>query len=201
MNEKENPPAWMVNLSHFAVPGIFGYLAYLELCASVTVRWETITIFCLVASPFLMLLASRYVKKVKWGDKELETHSTSSTKEYVESLEKKTDPSQAPVTGPTTLNLMTYNAVSKTGKKILRTLWHYQKQHFGADSDKRWGFTIQGQGVEAKDFEFGAFTLLQQNAIIQDQQGMVFLTDSGIEFCKKQTSFVESGDIYAKFDN
>jgi hypothetical protein len=201
MSEKENPQSWLVIISHFIVPGIFGYLAYLELCASITVRWETIAIFSLLVSPFLLLLASQYIKKVKWGDKEFETQSTSSTKEYVENLEMKTkDPAPQAAITPT-LSLMSYNAVSKTGKKILRTLWHYQKQHFGADNEKRWGFTTRGQGVEAKDFEFGAFTLLQQNAIIQDQQGMVFMTESGIEFCKKQTSFVESGDIFTKFDN
>ena len=194
-------PTWLAVTSHFAVPAIFAFLAYLELCESTKVHWETIAIFSLLASPFLLLLASQYIKKVKWGDKEFETQSTSSTKEYVENLEKKTKEPAVPVPLTPTLNLMSYNAVSKTGKKILRTLWHYQKQHFGADSEKRWGFTIRGQGAEAKDFEFGVFTLLQQNAVIQDEQGMVFLTESGIEFCKKQRSFVESGDIFTKFDN
>jgi len=148
-----------------------------------------------------MLLSSRYIKKVKWGDKELETQSTSSTKQYVDELEMKIETPAPAVIKPSTLNLLSYNAVSKTGKKILRTLWHYQKQHFGADSDKRWGFTIRGEGPEAKDFDFGVFTLLQQNAIIQDEQGMVFLTESGIEFCKQNPSFVEPGDIFVKFDN
>lgn len=201
MKEKEKPSDWLINLSHLIVPGIFGYLAYLELFSVVTVRWKTIVIFCLLSSPFLLLLASRYIKKVKWGDKELEIQSTSSTKHYVDELGMKINPPALAVTKPTTLNLLSYSAVSATGKKILRTLWHYQKQKFGADSDKRWGFTIRGQGPEAKDFEFGVFTLLQQNAIIQDQQGMVFLTESGIEFCKQNPSFVESGDIFTKVDN
>mgnify|MGYP006449647741 FL=1 len=199
MNEK--PRDWLISLSHFIVPGVFGYLAYLELFSVVTVRWETIVIFCLLSSPFLMLLASRYIKKVKWGDKELEIQSTSSTKQYVDELEMEIETPAPAVTKPSTLNLLSYNAVSKPGKKILRTLWHYQKQHFGADSDKRWGFTIRGEGPEAKDFDFGVFTLLQQDAIIQDEQGMVFLTESGIEFCKNNPSFVESGDIFVKFDD
>lgn len=193
-------PTWLAVTSHFAVPAIFAFLAYLEVYSSFEVRWETVAIFTLISSPFLLILLSLYVKKVKWGNKELETQSTSSTKDYVKEIEG------TPTTAPTNpqfrseLTLISYNAVSDSGKKILRTLWHFQKQHFGIDSDKRWGFTI-GSGSEYRDFEFGAFTLMQQNAVVKDQRGMVFLTDSGLEFCKKHRNLVEGGTIWSKFDN
>lgn len=193
-------PTWLAVTSHFAVPIIFIFLAYLEVCSSFIVSWETVAIFTLISSPFLLVLLALYVKKVKWGNKELETQSTSSTKQYVKEQEVKPQatPQELPIRREQ--NLISYNAVSDSGKKILRTLWHFQKQHFGIDSDKRWGFTI-GKGSESRDFEFGAFTLLQQGAIIKDQRGMVFLTDSGLEFCKQHKNLLEGGSIWSKFDN
>ena len=74
-------------------------------------------------------------------------------------------------------------------RKIMSTLWHYQKQHF-PDGAARWGFKVSDP-----DFSFQAATtfLAMRDLIGQDRAtGLIGLSDRGIDYCKAHET--ELGD-------
>jgi len=87
-------------------------------------------------------------------------------------------------------------------KKMLRTLWKYQVEHFGPDDIRRWGFTV---GTTARDytyFSLGTLVLLQKGWVSVDARGFVFLTNEGIAFCKQENGVVSAyPEYYSQFAN
>ncbi|MCH6259332.1 hypothetical protein MLD52_22450 [Puniceicoccaceae bacterium K14] len=196
MNQKpDTPPAWLTLVSHFVPPVTFGFLAYLELAPCHTVRWETILIFTLATSPFILILLSIYVKKLKIGNNEIETASKSeASKEYIKSKELKKE--DQPVDSNTL-----YDQFAWQTKKVFKTLWFQQKKLFGLDGDKRFGFTIGPYVPDHKEFRYGVFELLNHGLIIQDENGMIYLTSKGIDFSRSVESKLDNQGIWNDWDN
>lgn len=196
MSDNQNStPLWLVVLSFCAVPVLFGFLASLEICRGVELRWQTITTFCLLSTPFFLVLLSRYIKKIKWGDNELETSdSSTSPKEYVENLSKG-QKAPAPAAGAPS------PALTSPAMKVIRTLWNFQLKLFGNTMDKRWGFILGSGHKDYFEYISGAHELISKALAAKDHRGMLFLTDQGIAYCKDNSVDISSDDMWTNFDN
>ncbi len=71
-------------------------------------------------------------------------------------------------------------------RKILATLWHYQKKTFGDEPGaSRWEFLVTKDSPEAAEFERAANRLLFVGLVAFDPSSeMYFLTSVGIVFCR-----------------
>jgi hypothetical protein len=85
-------------------------------------------------------------------------------------------------------------------RAILATLWHYQKRTFGEDSLQRWGFGIGLGALDFRAFQNGLIPLITANYVHQDQRGISYLTNEGVQFCKEQTAILDAdGPHYTQF--
>jgi hypothetical protein len=116
---------------------------------------------------------SLFVKKVRFGDNEIEFPHSNTTADEILKEGLKIRPSHR--------------------EKILATLWIYQKEHFGDSQENRWTFTLQEQHPNYYEFIYGIGLLLSEKLIapvIVDFKGekmvQYALTDEGIRFMKKE---------------
>jgi len=73
-------------------------------------------------------------------------------------------------------------------KKILSTLWHYQKQHF-KDYSQRWTFTLSIHYPDYEKFVYSIKNLVRLGLVAQSKDTQqFFLTDYGIFYCKQNES-------------
>jgi hypothetical protein len=186
-------PAWLVWLSHIIVPIVFFFLAYLSIWTCFEISWQLIATLSIACLPFILILLARYIKKLKIGNHEYESPETENiSKEDVIKLEKKTPTPEVEVS--------TYGELSREAKKVLRTLWIYQRQHFGAEDTRRWGFCVRPPAPDYSQFRIGATQLLQMGLTVESDKGMVFLNDKGMEFCKNNKNGIDGGgDIWTQF--
>jgi len=87
--------------------------------------------------------------------------------------------------------------VSKDAKKILATLWKYQKQQFKEDYSKRWTFRLFPRAYQYSSYLAGVSELIKLGLIVvspEDEQCM--LTNEGINFIENNPDIQKIEDIY-----
>jgi len=87
--------------------------------------------------------------------------------------------------------------VSSDARKILATLWRYQKQHFKEDYSKRWTFAVFPSAPAYSSYLSGLAELLKRGMVVvspQNQQCM--LTNEGIAFIQRHPEIQNDEDIY-----
>lgn len=90
------------------------------------------------------------------------------------------------------------NKFSPQARKILATLWHYQKKHFGdTDSDRRWTFNVTPGTTFFLDYMTGLLELVKSGlvSVIPDKWQCV-LTNEGFSYCKNEKSLESETNIY-----
>lgn len=185
---------------HLIVPLVFLSVAFLHYRDRTFLRWELVAILVLACLPFILPLLRIYrVKSLGKdgigfdgdvgpqpagpGEQELFTSDLK--------LATKTDGG-----APEKKKLGDF---SRFGRKVLRTLWKYQRTQFGDDYSKRWGFGISPLADDFRIFEAGCEEL-RRDGLIQDRGNLVYLTDSGIVFCREFNLGLEGGgDTWDKF--
>jgi hypothetical protein len=182
------------------IPAVFGYLCY----ASVTKKFEiSVLQICLAAialSPWMLRLLARYLSEFNIGLKRV----SGKTKEAVKNKDE--------IDVKTPIHLANEKAAevakSEFGeflpqtKKVMRTLWKYQVEHFGPDDIRRWGFGVGQSAPDYQDFMLGITQPLMHQLIFLDGRGFVFLTDAGVEFCKQHNKEIASYPFfYSHFSN
>lgn len=87
-------------------------------------------------------------------------------------------------------------------RKILATLWHYQKKTFGVEPGaSRWEFLVSKDSPEAAEFQRAANRLLFIGLIAFDASSeMYFLTSVGIEYCRTHDAELAQVDRF-RFPN
>lgn len=113
--------------------------------------------------------------------------------------ESATAPAARKPTGP----LMVFpdpNALTKEERKMLKTLWLYQRTYLLNKENKLWGFTISEAAPDYPEFMLGYSNLSQRGFVSQGDKGLVFLTDVGINYCRLYENRIsEAGDAWTKF--
>ncbi|MBI2518586.1 MAG: hypothetical protein HYV95_17055 [Opitutae bacterium] len=87
----------------------------------------------------------------------------------------------APDAGPGD-NIPTFQALTEEEKQIIATLWRVQ--HDYKNRPYNWGFTIPPSSNEHLWFWRGLSTLLQRRLVFADANGLVALTERGVEHCR-----------------
>jgi cell division septation protein DedD len=85
-----------------------------------------------------------------------------------------------------------FQSLTLQAKAILKTLWHFQRQHFGADRSQRWGFTQRDRTPQYINFSIGLLDLIQMGLVVIDGNGFVFLSDLGFQYCEQQHPEIEA---------
>ena len=165
------------------VPLVFGWLCY----ASVTKKFE-ITIFQATLAgiallPWFLKLFSKYLSEFEVGARGISAKikETVRNKDEVEKIEiepiaKDKIPENV---------LSSFEQYMPEAKKILRTLWKQQVEHFGAEDLRRWGFSVGKGAPDYSEFILGITQLLMDHLIVFQDGDFVFLTNKGIDFCKE----------------
>jgi hypothetical protein len=85
-------------------------------------------------------------------------------------------------------------------RRILATLWFYQKEGFGENSLKRWGFGVGLGASDYSEFQSGVTPLTQDKMVHVDQRGICYLTNEGMDFCREKKASLEAqGPFYKHF--
>lgn len=90
----------------------------------------------------------------------------------------------------------TYGDLSVHAKRVLKSLWHFQRQTFGEDDPRRWGFGVGRQAPDYATFSIGAKELEWEKYIFLDPRGMAYLTNEGIKLCRENQSSLEAENLY-----
>jgi len=201
-------PRWYLYLCHLLVPVIFIGAAYLHYMDRLFLRWEFVVLLAVAALPLLLPLFARYVKGI--GKDGIQFHPIFGAPVFVPpsgsapSFDPDPMPTPPPTPTPTptpVVPIKKFTEYSKPARKVLRTLWKFQKEQFGDDFSKRWGFGIHPLALDFREFESGSAELRKDGLIQDDPRGMIFLTDAGIIFCRDRNSaFDGGGPVWSNFN-
>ena len=189
-------PRWYLIICHFAVPLIFAWGIKMQRCDPLFLQWEVVVLLTGVSLPFLLPLLALYIKGIgKEGVIFNDVVSKSVSAETVRGIELTFADKR-----PTRQALPQISDLGVRARKVLRTLWYFQRQQFGEAQDKRWGFGIHPSAPDYVEFRAGATELLTSGLIAEDRRGLVFLSDSGMEFCKQhENELGDRNDMWTTF--
>jgi hypothetical protein len=89
-------------------------------------------------------------------------------------------------------------ALFPTATKMLRTLWHYQKQHFQNAYSKRWMFAINPLAPEYATFLSGLSEVVQRSLVaVSPENHLCMLTNEGIAYMEQHPDLQGGDDVYA----
>jgi hypothetical protein len=87
-------------------------------------------------------------------------------------------------------------------KKVLGTLWKYQKLIFPGSTQNRWTFTASQGSPDYMLFSIGFIHLLKRGLADIAPNGQVMLTNDGFEFCQRHDAQISSWrDTFDRFSN
>lgn len=185
--------AWE-GFSWLIIPVTFGYLAYLSIYKSTQIGIIQISLATLALLPWLLKLITRYLSEFSVGPKGVSGKIRQSVTNKYE-----IDKASQDVT-PTSDNR--FQSLLLQTKKVLHTLWKFQVDTFGDDDSKRWGFTVGPGTPDYLEFSLGVSELLKEGIATVDARGFVFLTNTGLEFCKQYNPEISASPFfYEKFSN
>lgn len=176
------------------MPIVFGFLCY----ASVTKRFD-ITIFqSILASvallPWILKLFSKYLSEFEVGAKGI----SAKIKETVRNKDEIEKPTVEVFVNekPSEKTASPFEVYMPEAKKILRTLWKQQVEHFGAEDLRRWGFSVGKGASDYSEFILGITQLLMEHLIVLKDDDFVFLSNEGIDFCIKYNKEISAYPSY-----
>lgn len=179
------------------IPLIFGYLCYASIKREFELSWLQICVAGIAVSPWILKLLARYFSEFNIGPKGL----SAKTKQAVINKDEIKPPIiwMANAVPPPQSE---FAKLPPQQKKVLRTLWKYQVEHFGPEDIRRWGFAVGAAAPDYAEFRDGMFQLDDKKLIAMDKRGFVFLTNEGIEFCTKNNQEISCYPFfYSDFSN
>ena len=152
-------------------------------------NWPAIALIALGGIPFLTPIIARYIssiRKTKDGwECILREDIVGLSKDEISRQLRASEGSEE---NPTSL--------SEHAKRIIATLWFYQKDIFGEDNAQRWGFGVGRLSPEFATFNIGVKELSFARLIFPDPRGLVYLTDQGVAFCKTHAGDIANWRVY-----
>lgn len=146
----------------------------------------TLALLAIGLSPWL----TKFFKKIKFGDFfEGQTYGRSQGK-----TDKPLPPTESQ---PSTVSTPTASALSPEAKRILATLWKYQKLTFKEDISKRWTFKLFSDSLGYAEYISGVAELIRLGLIaVRPENEQCMLTNEGIDFVEKTQELQNYNDIY-----
>jgi hypothetical protein len=195
-------------LAHFVVPLTTLAFLFLHIYCGIDLTWQILILAGVGLLPFLLPLFCVYVGKI-W---EIELNDMA-TQGVVASGTFPPDPpgalsGKAPNTttpSPTVESSTTPlgpdpNALTSAEKKMLRTLWKHQSRYISEGQPGLWGFSIRPVAPDYPEFVRGFNTLFERGIVMQNEQGLVFLTRAGIGYCQIFASAIDlEGEAWKQF--
>jgi len=88
--------------------------------------------------------------------------------------------------------------LSLAAKKIIATLWKYQKQYFKDDISKRWTFTVHPLAQGYPNYLTGLGELVQRGFVsVSPENQHCMLTNEGINFVNSNPELQSYADLYS----
>ena len=95
-----------------------------------------------------------------------------------------------------------FEVLSREAKKILATLWKYQKRYVGPNGEGRWTFIVHSGAPDYPFYTRGVVDLAGHGLIGALGNGQVALTESGLAYCNRHADALTSWpETYDNFDN
>jgi hypothetical protein len=169
--------------------------AGLQACRVITLDWPVFALLVFAGIPVWVPTLARYIKalertgdgwRVLMREDPLGIPATEIQK-IVEVTTTTTPTSKRP-----------YNELSLHARRVLKSLWYFQRDNFGEDDPRRWGFAVGRQAPAYFTFSTGAKELEWEKYVVLDPRGFVYLTNDGIEFCKQNRAPLDNEPLYYK---
>jgi hypothetical protein len=165
---------------------ILGIIAQ-QIWTCVVIDEKTIFFIALGTLPWLTL----FFKKFKLPGFEGESYDRTQSK-----IDNPPPPTTTTTT-TTTTEPEELEELTDDGKKILATLWKYQKIYFKDDYSKRWTFSIFPNSSVYPNFVSGLAELLKLGLVsVSSDTNQVLLTNEGIGYIENNLEIGDIGDIY-----
>ncbi len=160
-------------------------VAHWKLPTTVTLDAPTVGILFLAALPWL----ARFVKSLKVpgvGEAELQDRT-----------QGETDKPVAPANLTGMAGPVQQSTLPPETRKLLATLWRYQRQSFGDDISKRWTFLILPQSPQYLEFVLGLADAVQRGWVtIAPDTHQVMLTNEGLAFVEGHPEVQQHQPVY-----
>lgn len=184
---------------HLAVPVSFFVIARRAANHPDSLTWPVLVLLALAGLPLILPLLAYYVKGIG-KDGVMMNNVFEAT---VPAPEKKDGIALVTATTPEIAAQATIRKLgdySKPARKVMRTLWKYQREQFKDDFSQRWAFGVHPMAMDYPQFRNGITELRFDGLVLYDGRGMVYLTDKGIEFCRaNEDGLAGDGDTWDKF--
>lgn len=153
-----------------------------QFLTSIAIDEKTIFFFALGIFPWLTLFFKKFKIPGFEGESFDRTQSSTDNPPPPKTTDSKTD-----ISGD----------VNDDSKKILSTLWRYQKQHFRDDSSRRWTFTVQAKSTEYKKYINGLSELLNKDLVtVNPENNQILLSNEGLLYIENHSDIQKHADIY-----
>lgn len=206
---------WLFYLAHAIVPFAAAMLLFCHFAFCVELSWQLLVIVAVALLPLLLPLICVYVGKafgIELNDWPQSTvvpppvspaalaappappKGTTPQPESVASPQENAAP-------PAPVHLWPHpNALAPEESKVLRTLWREQRRFIAEGRKELWGFVIGPGAPDFGEFVRGFSSLAQRGLVMQGAKGIVFLTNSGLEYAKlNEEKLNMKGDAWYKF--
>ncbi len=177
---------------HLVLPAAFVTAAYLFRLHPTLLTSQVVVLLSVGALPFILPLLSYYVKGI--GKDGVMMNNV-----FDGSVSAPPEPTVDEIREEKAKG-KSFNDFSKPARKVLRTLWKFQHEQFKDDFRQRWAFGIHPLALDYPQFHSAIIELRFEGLILNDLRGMVFLSNSGVDFCKTNKDAIETaGDIWDRF--
>lgn len=207
-------PNELVWFCHVIIPVIFFFVSALYVWDGVELTWTFLAALWSMCLPFILVLLHCYVKRFKVAGFEGEMTSlpasdvgsarrgevmTFANERHTDQLTELTVPAQGATATPREAD--NFEQLSPQARKVLRTLWTFQRMTFGPnDAQRRWGFGINPAALDYGFYAAGAAELVIWGYVAQNEKAMVFLNNDGMDFCRRHEAWLlGGGDVWSKF--
>jgi len=138
---------------------------------SLAIDDKTLYFLALGIIPWLTL----FFKKIKFGDVEVEGLGKQGTTKAKPPIDKHSNTEK--------LTLNEKQDLSNDAKKVLATLWRYQKLYFSNEPEKRWTFLINPNSEAYTEYLYGMVELMKLGYItINKSNNQIKLTNEGLNY-------------------
>jgi hypothetical protein len=174
---------------------LLGAAALLHILKVIQVDGYGIGLILIAFLPALLPVISTYFKTIKIGKDGIEA-TTIADNEGRTSFELK---GREEVSNSITPTQGTF-PYSIDSRRVLATLWHFQKELFGENSNRRWGFGVGIGATDYGDFSAGVAPLRDATLIHVDHRGLCYLTNEGVDFCREHRVILDADcPYYSRF--
>lgn len=160
----------------------------------IKIEEKTLVLLGIAVLPWLSL----FYKKIKLpGGVEAE-----SDRQQGSTQEPQPPVSIAEVKKPEEITVLKFSQLNAHSKRIIKTLWKYQKELFKDDYSKRWTFGLYHVSDEYAAYVIGLGELLDLGLIsfVKDEKTVqCMLTNDGVKFCEDNVEDINKYEIYYRF--